>query len=305
MIQIKQYFLFILTALAIAGSIVACDSANDEPQNTPENKAAFEKAIKKISESFPPKAPWINIAQSPYILAGTFHVDTNEIKKINKDKGDYIEFDFAIDSVLKGDVPSKEIIINKYIHGEKNKKVHRNDSNLFIFNGKKSIVTLVLGYSGGYYLESIFPEADEVKIKEEIAKQNEIIVKNAHEKICPTVQHSSKVKKLIENMLVESKATGAYTELEKLGFQAVPAIICQMDDRRELAVQGISLENKSPQAWEAFRHYSPELVVDVLEAILNQITGKSFGEIHNGGSEEERVETVNGWRIYLWHLFND
>ena len=308
MIQIKQNFLFILTALAIAGSIVACDSAKDEPQNTPENKAAFEKAIKKISESFPQKAPWINIAQSPYILAGTFHVDTNEIKKINNDKGDYIEFDFAIDSVLKGDIPSKEIIVNKYICGKK--ALYCNDSNLFLFNGQKSIVLLTLGYSGGYYLpysaaNSIFPETDKVKIKDEIAKQNEIIVSKAHEKICPTVQYSSEVKSLIDDMLVQSKAKDAYVKLEKLSIQGVPAIICQMDDRRELAVKGISLENKSPQAWEAFRHYSPELVVDVLEAILNQITGKSFGEIHNGGSEEERVETVNGWQIYLWHLFND
>ena len=303
--NLKQNFLFILAAFTIAVGIAACDSAKDEPQNSPENKAAFENAIRKISEGFPKEAAWIRVAQSPYILTGTIQVDTNEIKKIQKTNGEYIEIDFAIDTVLKGDAPSKEIIINKYIHGEKNKKVHRNDSNLFLFNGKKSIVTLALGYSGGYYLESIFPEADEVKIKDEIAKQNEIIVSKAHEKICPIVQHSSKVKKFIENMLVESKATGAYTELEKLGFQAVPAIICQMDDRRELAVKGISLKNKSPQAWEAYRHYSPQLVVDVLEAILNQITGNSFGTIHNGGTEEERANTVNGWRIYLWYLFND
>lgn len=305
MFKLKQNLRLVFAAFTIAVGIAACDSAKDEPQNTPENKAAFENAIRKISEGFPKEAAWIRVAQSPYILTGTIHVDTNEIKKIQKTNGEYIEIDFAIDTVLKGDIPSKEIIINKYIHGKKNKKVHRNDSNLFIFNGKKSIVTLVLGYSGGYYLESIFPEADEVKIKKEIAKQNEIIVKNAHEKICPTVQHSSKVKKLIENMLVESKATGAYAELERLGFQAVPAIICQMDDRRELAVQGISLKNKSPKAWEAMRHYSPELVVDVLEAILNQITGNSFGSIHNGGTEDERANTVNGWRIYLWHLFNN
>lgn len=305
MFKLKQYFLHILAAFTIAVGIAACDSAKDEPQNTPENKAAFENAIKKISEGFPKEAAWIRVAQSPYILTGTIHVDTNEIKKIQKTNGEYIEIDFAIDTVLKGDVPSKEIIINKYIHGEKNKKVHRNDSNLFLFNGKKSIVTLALGYSGGYYLESIFPEANEVKIKEEIAKQEEIIGSKAHERICPTVQYSSEVKSLIDDMLVQSKAKDAYVKLEKLGIQGVPAIICQMDDRRELAIKGISLENKSPQAWEAFRHYSPELVVDVLEAILNQITGKSFGEIHNGGSEEERVETVNGWQIYLWHLFND
>lgn len=78
-----------------------------------------------------------------------------------------------------------------------------------------------------------------------------------------------------------------------------------MDDRRELAVKGISLENKSPKAWEAYRHCSPKVVVDVLEAILNQITGQSFGFIENGGTEEERANTVHGWRTYLWHAAND
>ena len=115
MFKLKQNFLLIFTAFTIAVGIAACDSDKNEPQNTPENKAAFEKAIKKISEGFPKDAPWISIAQSPYILAGTFQVDTNEIKKIKKEKGDYIEIDFAVDTILKGDVPSKEIIINKYI----------------------------------------------------------------------------------------------------------------------------------------------------------------------------------------------
>ncbi len=310
MFKLKQNFPSILAAFTIAVGIAACDSAKDEPQNTPENKVAFENAIKKISEGFPKEAAWTRVAQSPYILTGTIHVDTNEIKKIQKTNGEYIEIDFAIDTVLKGDIPSKEIIINKYICSEKKKAPYCNDSNLFLFNSKKSIIFLTLGQSGGYYFpnrvpNSIFPEADEVKIKEEIAKQNEIIVSKAHEKICPIVQHSSEVRSLIEDMLITSKATAAYAKLEKMGIQAVPATICLMDDRRELAVKGISLENKSPQAWEAMRHYSPKLVVDVLEAILNQITGKSFGTIHNGGTEEERANTVNGWRIYLWHLFND
>jgi hypothetical protein len=308
--NLKQNFLFILAAFTIAVGIAACDSAKDEPQNTPENKVAFENAIKKISEGFPKEAAWTRVAQSPYILTGTIHVDTNEIKKIQKTNGEYIEIDFAIDTVLKGDIPSKEIIINKYICSEKKKAPYCNDSNLFLFNDKKSVVFLTLGRSGGYYFpnrlpNSIFPETDNVKINKEIAKQNEIIANKAHEKICPTVQHSSEVKSLIEDMLIASKATAAYAKLEKTGIQAVPATICLMDDRRELTVKGISLENKSPQAWEAMRHYSPKLVVDVLEAILNQITGKSFGTIHNGGTEEERANTVNGWRIYLWHLFND
>ena len=119
--NLKQNFLFILATFIIAVGIAACDSAKEELQDSPENKAAFESAIKKISEHFPKDTPWIRVAQSPYILTGTIQVDTNEIKKIMRTKSAYIEIDFAIDTVLKGDIPSKEIIINKYIYSKKEK----------------------------------------------------------------------------------------------------------------------------------------------------------------------------------------
>ena len=88
-------------------------------------------------------------------------------------------------------------------------------------------------------------------------------------------------------MLTASKAEEAYVKLERLGTQVIPAIICQMDDRRELAVKNISLENKYPNATEPSRQYSPKVVTDVLAAILNQVARNSFGFIYNGASEEE------------------
>lgn len=91
----------------------------------------------------------------------------------------------------------------------------------------------------------------------------------------------------------------ALAQLEALGCVAVPSIIRRMDDRRKLPIPRISLENKSPDAFEAVRHYSPELTVDALAAILNQVTGEHFGFIYNGASEEERATTVKKWREYL------
>ena len=93
-----------------------------------------------------------------------------------------------------------------------------------------------------------------------------------------------------------------FGELEDLGPSAVPAIIAQMDDRRPLAVAQISLQNRSPNAFEAVRHYGPEQIVDALDAILNQITGESFGFIVNGGTETERSNSVAGWRTYAAKL---
>jgi len=91
----------------------------------------------------------------------------------------------------------------------------------------------------------------------------------------------------------------AFDELEKLGCAAVPAIIQRMDDRRPLPVRYISLENKSPQAFEAIRQYGPEEVVDALAAILNQLTGQHFEFIYNGASDDLRAKSVAGWRAFL------
>lgn len=71
-----------------------------------------------------------------------------------------------------------------------------------------------------------------------------------------------------------------------------------MDDRRPIPFRTITLENHAPGTLEGLRHYGPELMVDAVAAILNQITGADFGFIYNGASEAERRATVIGWRRY-------
>lgn len=93
-----------------------------------------------------------------------------------------------------------------------------------------------------------------------------------------------------------------FARLEALGPAGVPAIVAHMDDHRPLAEPAISLKNHAVDAFEAVRHYGPEQVVDALDAILNQITGQSFGDISNGGTDAQRREAVKGWRIYAADL---
>jgi hypothetical protein len=104
---------------------------------------------------------------------------------------------------------------------------------------------------------------------------------------------------LIEKSLQRKTEQQAFSDLETLGCAAVPAIIKRMDDRRKLPVPRISLRNKSPDAFEGMRHYSPQVVVDALAAILSQITGQGFGFISNGATEAERTKTIQGWRDFL------
>lgn len=303
-LKITHLFSAVTLFVAIA-SLTSCGKNDDTPA----------KPIKYNFDAIHQSAPWLDIAKSQFIVEGTYQVDTNKIKEIRKTESDYIKFDFSIGSVLKGDIPSKEINVTKYIYSKKEKPDFSKDTNLFLLNGKKSILFLVKSsadtstffISGQIINKALLPGTEEIRksVISEIKQQEDFTDSNKFFTICPNDKNSARVKELIADMHNGAKANDAYIELEKMGFDAVPGMICQMDDRRELAQKHISLENKNPKAWEAFRHYSPKVVVDVLDAILNQITGLHFGFIVNGGTEVQRANAVRGWRTYLWHAVND
>lgn len=294
-----RFFTAIVTLATIAG-LTSCKKTDDTPANP----------IKHNFSAIPQKALWLDVAKSQFIIAGTFRVDTIKLKEILETESGYLNFTLSIDSVLKGDLQSKELSFTKYIE----KPLSSNDSNLFLLNGKKSIDFFIenpaddgpLFMLGNIGNSLISKTEDTIKvIANEVKRQQEITDDKTFFSICPNDKNSARVKELIADMHIGTKANDAYIELEKMGFDAVPGIICQMDDRRELALKQISLENKNPDAWEAYSHYNPELVVDVLDAILDQITGQNFGFIEDGGTEEKRANTVRAWRTYLWHAVND
>lgn len=91
----------------------------------------------------------------------------------------------------------------------------------------------------------------------------------------------------------------AFAALEDLGCAALPEIVAAMDDRRQLPVRELSLTNRAEGAFEAVRHYQPKRVVDGISAVLNQLTGESFGFLANGARDEERAIAVEAWTIYV------
>lgn len=111
--------------------------------------------------------------------------------------------------------------------------------------------------------------------------------------------YDARVAVLIGKMVDSAMEEMAFANLEKLGCPAVPAIIRQMDVRRDLPLKDISLFNRSPNAFEGKRFYRPEKVVDAIAAILNQITGEDHGSIYNGDTDAKRSATVRGWREFL------
>lgn len=90
----------------------------------------------------------------------------------------------------------------------------------------------------------------------------------------------------------------AFDSILALGCRAVPAIVDRLDDRRKLHIAYIRLPNDSPEAFEAFRQYGPEVMTDALAAILNDITWKDCGFIFNGASESDREAAVRCWQQF-------
>jgi hypothetical protein len=140
----------------------------------------------------------------------------------------------------------------------------------------------------------------------EVAFQSQIINEQLYKNFIIDNTLNNNIRNIINNITNRRMQQDGFRRLENYGNDGIPYIILFLDDFRQLPIRSISLENNFPGAFEGIRHYGPYLVVDALAAILNQITGESFGSIYNGDdtSDEERRQCINGWYIYLYYLIN-
>lgn len=251
---------------------------------------------------------WKLVAQSHFIVEGVLDVPVTEIRLAAQSKKHrYVELGLAVEQVLKGELKERSLVIRFYTRPDPFGPAPKAVTDL---TGKRVMVCLIRsdepGCEGYYFagdtpaaLQASKPEAIG-RTKQEIREQRQILeafdknFRPEQERVYPKVQQ------LIAATADSKKQQWAFRELQALGQDAVASMIMLMDDRRPLPVEKITLKNP-PGHWEAVRHYRPEVVGDALNAILNQITGESFGPIHGGASETERQATVSGWRIYLHH----
>jgi hypothetical protein len=275
----------------------------------------------------PMDALWPLVAKSHVILTGTLTVPVELITScLASNQHDYVELHVETQQIYKGNISGNNIGIRWYtkadgfspspefIIASNNKTVllFLEDAKMLLYGSESEEV---LGFepkepklddyfyfAGSTSNAMSLASADKVgRVKQEIEKQKQILAR-FNDMFSPSDENLyEKVKSHIDNSTrdAESQKT-AFRDLESLGMEAVAPIIMLMDDRRNLAIPQMSLKNRFGH-WEACRHYTPKKVVDGMNAILNQITGLSFGEIHNGGTELQRQETVNGWKIYLYH----
>ncbi len=238
------------------------------------------------------------VTQSDAIVRGKIATDLSQVKI---QPNTYLILDVSPIEILKGiDVPNP-IPLKYFVREQLN--VNKNQAFILFLNDYRHdqyskcyfLVSEGTIIGSGFFLDD--PDLLQ-QVKSEIQIQQEDI-KHFAQITTAAMPLEEKVKVLIADMLDAKKATIAYKKLEELGKEAVPAIIHNMNDMRDLPVKHIRLENKSPQAWEAFRHYGPQEVIDVLDAILNQITGESLGEIHNGGTDKQRLKAYHAWISWL------
>ena len=243
------------------------------------------------------------VIKSHFIIKGKIDVPKSEIK-LNKESNShsYIELALKTGKIFKGKVKETENISIRYYTDE---KWYKPCTNTLIKLDNKEVIVFLVKSNGALYFARSSPNSllgvkkgmDE-KIIEEIERQNEILSAPDRARSAEEELIYQKVKSLIETSLILEKQQSSYKDLEELGMKAVPAIISLMNDYRPLPSNRISFINKSKNSFEAIRHYGPEVVVDALAAILNQITGKSYGSIYNGATDNERRHTINGWKIY-------
>jgi hypothetical protein len=254
------------------------------------------------------------VAHSPIVVLAEARVPSEEISAAaGKRSPDYIEIPLTRPRVLKGQVGGGPIRIKIYPQDTADAP---SMAALRAADGHPHIYFLTsadeLGpalYFAGHSPAALAPAsaASLRDVEQEIARQQAIL---RSWRADPSLPHYGEVAGLIRQLVALKRSgrrataqeleaqEGIFRRLEALGPAAAPAIIAQMDDRRPLAFRQIALRNKSRDAWEDYRQYGPEQVVDALDAILGQITGESYGGIYNGGSERERRNAVASWRIY-------
>ena len=259
-----------------------------------------------MCQAFGAEELWKLIAQSHAIVVGSPAVPVDRIETAERTgKHEYVDVVVHVNKWLKGGQRDEKVTVRHYTEP---RPYNLTLATLRELNGKECVLFLYKSDEedvGGFYFAGYTPRAIQTasseivnKVGNEVSSQDKIIREFGHIFRAESEPSCAKVRPLIEAMLSRRTEEKAFADLEVMGKDAVPAMVMFMDDRRKLPIQHIALRNDG--GFEAFRQYGPQVVVDAVAALLNQITGEIFDFISNGASERERKEAINAWRIYLY-----
>ena len=265
--------------------------------------SAAAEPSKSASTHCPASLPLARlVAEADLIVAASPDVPAERLRSaMAVETPDYIDVTLRSATILKGEADAAGLVVRIYPQA----RAHAPSPESLLARARQPtlffLVRVDKGPTGLYFASS--PEALQSESPAQLAAvQTEVRrqqLLNSHWVADPSLPQYSRVRALLAGLpeATLGRQELIFRDLEALGSDAVPAIIAQLDDRTPLAHQQISLVNHFPGAFEALRHYGPVLVVDALDAILNQITGFG-GSIVNGGSERQRRNAVEMWRVY-------
>ncbi len=254
---------------------------------------------------------WKLVGKSHLIAQATLEVPEKEINKVvSSGEHKFVEIQLNIKNILKGNYDSKELSFRYFTNALAYGGI--SSESLIKLNGKEVIVFLFKNKN--YYLSANSPKTVQTvsesllnKINAEIVTQRQFVKNFDRFSHSSSLPYEKEVEELVDFMihpeLPPGNAQAVYDAVIDLGQEAVPAIIKLMDDRRRLTIPKISLEFSDSGQIQTV-HYGPEVVTDVMTAILMKITGESLTQIYNGGSEKERETAVNLWKILQWRQTN-
>jgi hypothetical protein len=242
------------------------------------------------------------VAESDLIVVATPDVPVALVESaIGQQSSDYIDVPLSEASLLKGADTGRNLTLKFYPQKTTyapppEALVEQTDRPSLLF-----LTRVDQGPAGVYLTHSLDALQDASRtrveaVEAEVRRQGVLLAQSSPDASLP---HFTEIRELVSALprATPEKQKAIFQKLEAMGQAGVPAIVASMDDRRRLAVPQITLVNHNPEAFEGLRHYGPELIVDALDAILNQITGFG-GSIVNGGSERERQAAVAAWRVY-------
>lgn len=115
----------------------------------------------------------------------------------------------------------------------------------------------------------------------------------------------ARVHALVDALTREDDEQNAIAKLVLLGPEAVPYLVGELNDFRKLPAESIQIQAHGVDSFEAARFYRPQVVHDVVAAILNQITGIGFEFVYNGADGVRRSRNLKQWQDWCVSAYPD
>lgn len=296
--------------LALALGSAACFAPLASSTTSAQVPAEATPSAPAGNEAAPDLTAWNDEARvhavSSRIVRGVLHVDAAAVR-VARGSGGYVDVEVEVHETIVG-AEQPRVTFRVYVHADTDptRSPVGDADRLLALDGEDRIAFLHTSEGHAYLADEYHGlgvvEPDRSAIVR--ARKREMLHRRWLQQELPRDRkRASAVRQLIDELVTDpDRERAAFARLQAHGPAAVVELIAAMDDRRPLPEKSLVLTNRAADAFESARRYAPEQVVDGLAAVLNQLTGESFGFPYNGATPAERNDVVRAWRLYAHYL---